>query len=494
MSESNGVSRLAGRSTISVDDLSLDDIQAIFDTADRIVQDRASFYGSAAGRIVATLFYEPSTRTRLSFEAAIQRLGGGAISTWDVSASSVSKGESLADTVRVVGAYGDLIVVRHPNEGAAKLAAEYSPVPVINAGDGGHEHPTQTLCDLYTLRERHGSVKGLNVALCGDLQHGRTVHSLAFALARMEANIVFVPGAGNEVPDYVLRRLQRDYHAHIQRERLGVLSALFDKPQMEDGPATVNAIYITPSEPHQLAMSSVEGTTLEYRVGSGESLSLYVTRRQTERGSGAAGAGGYPAVTPDVLKDSHFENISILHPLPRVDELSPEVDQDPRSLYFRQAAIGIPVRMSLLWHTLGLGAEASAVSKKPYKQEVRGLRYSHASFDCPKATCIANNERLFTTPQFEVIRDEEYMLRCLYCDQETRAGYAGNTESRLYYPSELLDRFRPPVRPDHVRFHSTVESAESAGFRRASVKWDNLPPKPVEVAQRWLDIAVESSQ
>ena len=194
MSDCGGVSSLAGRSTISVDDLNLDDIQAIFDTADRIVQDRMSFYGAAAGRIVATLFYEPSTRTRLSFEAAIQRLGGGAISTWDVSASSVSKGESLADTVRVVGAYGDLIVVRHPNEGAAKLAAEYSPVPVINAGDGGHEHPTQTLCDLYTLKERHGSIKGLNVALCGDLQHGRTVHSLAFALARMEANIVFVPG------------------------------------------------------------------------------------------------------------------------------------------------------------------------------------------------------------------------------------------------------------------------------------------------------------
>ena len=185
MRESGGVSSLAGRSTISVDDLSLDDIQAVFDTADGIVQDRASFYGEAAGRIVATLFYEPSTRTRLSFEAAIQRLGGGAISTWDVSASSVAKGESLADTVRVVGAYADVMVVRHPSEGAAKLAAEYSPVPVINAGDGGHEHPTQTLCDLYTLRERHGSIKGLNVALCGDLQHGRTVHSLAFALARM---------------------------------------------------------------------------------------------------------------------------------------------------------------------------------------------------------------------------------------------------------------------------------------------------------------------
>ncbi|MDE2861023.1 MAG: hypothetical protein OYI31_04210 [Chloroflexota bacterium] len=489
MSESRVANSLAGRSTISVDDLSLEDIRAIFDTADGIVQDRPSYYGSAAGRIVATLFYEPSTRTRLSFEAAIQRLGGGAISTWDVSASSVSKGESLADTVRVVGAYADVLVVRHPNEGASKLAAEYAPVPVINAGDGGHEHPTQTLCDLYTLRERHGSIKGLNVALCGDLQHGRTVHSLAFALARMEANIVFVPGAGNDVPDYVLRRLERDYHAHIQRERLGILSALFDRPQIEDGPATVNAIYITPSEPHQLAMSSVEGTTLEYRVGSGESLSLYVTRRQTERGSGGAG-GQYPAVTLDTLKGSQFENISILHPLPRVDELSPEVDWDPRSLYFRQAAIGIPVRMSLLWHTLGLGGEVDAARKRPYEQEVKGLRYSHADFDCSNATCISNGEGRFATPQFEVVRDEEYLLRCLYCDQETRGAYVGNTESRFYYPSELLDRFRPAVRPEHVRFHRTEESAEAAGFKRASTRWDNLPARTGDAARRWLDTAV----
>ena len=494
MSDGRGVSRLAGRSTVSVDDLSLEDIQAVFDTADSIVKDRSAYYGTAASRILATLFYEPSTRTRLSFEAAIQRLGGGAISTWDVNASSVAKGESLADTVRVVGAYADIVVVRHPWEGAAKLAAEYSPVPVINAGDGGHEHPTQTLCDLYTLRERHGSVKGLNVALCGDLQHGRTVHSLAFALARMEANIVFVPGAGNEVPDYVLRRLQRDYHAHIQREGLGVLSALFDRPQRDEGPATVNAIYITPREPHQLAMSSVEGTTLEYRVGSGESLSLYVTRRQTERGGANAGGGRYPAVTLETLKGSHFDNISILHPLPRVDELSPEVDQDPRSLYFRQAAIGIPVRMALLWHTLGLGEEPGAAQKQPYAQEVAGLRYSHAGFDCSNETCASNGESRFASPQFEVIRDEEYLLRCLYCDQETSGAYVGNTESRFYYPSDLLDRFRPPVRPEHVRFHRTAESAEAAGFRRASSKWDNLPAGPGDKGRRWLDIAVESEK
>ena len=494
MNENHGVSPLAGRSIISLDDLTLDDIQAIFETADDISADRQAYFGKAAGKIVATLFYEPSTRTRLSFEAAMQRLGGGVISTWDVSASSVVKGESLADTVRVVGAYGDVMVIRHPWEGAAKLAAEVSPVPVINAGDGGHEHPTQTLCDLYTLREHHGTLKGLNVALCGDLEHGRTVHSLAFALARFGANIIFVPGDGNEIPGYVLRRLERNYHAHIRRERLGILSALFDEAPTSEESATVDAIYITPSEPHQLAMSSIEGTTVEFRVGSGESLSIYVTRRQTERGGVMPEGGRYPALIAKALKASQFKDISILHPLPRVDELSPELDQDPRSLYFRQAAIGIPIRMSLLWHVLGLGDDTAVTRKQPYTQEIRGLPYSHSGFDCSNATCVTNLERRFASPQFEVVRNGDYKLRCLHCDQETDGTYAGNVESRFYYPSELLDRFLPPVSPEHVRFFRSSEDAESAGFKRASDKWDSYQPKQDDSGKHWLDMVSGRTQ
>ena len=494
MRESRGVAHLAGRSIVSFDDLSLDDVQAIFETADDISADRQAYFGKAVGKIIATLFYEPSTRTRLSFEAAMQRLGGGVISTADVNASSVVKGESLADTVRVVGAYGDVMVIRHPWEGAAKLAAEYSPVPVINAGDGGHEHPTQTLCDLYTLREHHGTLKGLNVALCGDLQHGRTVHSLAFALARFGANIIFVPGDGNEIPGYVLRRLERNYNAHIRRERLGILSALFDESPTSDESATVDAIYITPREPHQLAMSSIEGTTVEFRVASGESLSLYVTRRQTERGGDTSGGGRYPALTARSLKGSQFQNISILHPLPRVDELSPEVDQDPRSLYFRQAAIGIPIRMSLLWHVLGLGDETPVTRKQSYTQEVLGLLYSHSGFDCSNETCISIQERKFANPQFEVVRDGDYKLRCLYCDQETVGTYAGNTESKFYYPSDLLDRFLPPVRPEHVRFFRSSEDAESAGFKRASDKWNGYQPKQNDSGKHWLDMVSGRAQ
>ena len=482
------MSRLYGRNIVSVDDLSTGDVEDIFQTADDIRENRQAYSGSMAGRIAATLFYEPSTRTRLSFEAAMQRLGGGVISTPDMGASSAVKGESLADTARVVGAYADVLVVRHPWEGAARLVSEYAPVPVINAGDGSHEHPTQTLCDLYTLRGHHGALRGLKVALCGDLLHGRTIHSLAFALARFGANVIFVPGDGNDMPDYVLRRLRRDYHAEIRREQLGFLSALFDDSPAGEESATVDAIYITPTEPHQLAMSSVEGTTVEFQVGSDEAMSIYVTRRQKERGGGQAQSDRYPMLTAKTLKARQFKDISILHPLPRVDEVSPEVDEDPRSLYFKQAALGIPVRMALLWHVLGGGDGAADAGEEAETQASHELTYSRPGMDCLNSNCVANRERQFAHPRFEIVRDSGYKLRCLYCDHETEAGYAGNTESRFYYPSQLLDRFLPPVRPEHVRFFSSSDDAEAAGFKRASEKWGSYQPKEDGDGRRWIDM------
>ena len=213
---------LIGRSIVSIDDLSEKEILSIFERADWIQENKSSYFGSARGKILASLFYEPSTRTLFSFETAMQRLDGGVISASDMNTTSASKGESLADTVRVVGGYSDVIVLRHPWEGSAALAAEYSPVPVINAGDGAHEHPTQTLCDLYTLKKHYGTLEGLTVALCGDLRYGRTIHSLAFALAKFRANVVFVPGdETRDVPQYILNRLKRDYGAHIVTGRLG---------------------------------------------------------------------------------------------------------------------------------------------------------------------------------------------------------------------------------------------------------------------------------
>src|SRR5712672_42639 len=209
------MSRLGKIDVVSIEDLQTAEIDRIFELADEFAAalERGQQIASAAGLIMATLFYEPSTRTRLSFESAMHRLGGSVISSADMQASSAAKGESLADTVRVVSSYADVIVLRHPHDGAARVAADYASCPVLNAGDGSREHPTQTLCDLYILRKKKGHLKGLTVALCGDLKFGRTVHSLIYALARFGANIVAVPTAGMDVPDYVLERVaaERNY-------------------------------------------------------------------------------------------------------------------------------------------------------------------------------------------------------------------------------------------------------------------------------------------
>src|ERR1700719_1769832 len=208
----NLMSRLKKFDVVSIEDLETSEIERVFTLADGFAEslDSGKQITTADGLIMATLFYEPSTRTRLSFESAMHRLGGAVISSADMQASSAAKGESLADTVRVVSAYADLIVVRHPHDGAARVAAEYAPCPVLNAGDGSREHPTQTLCDLYILRKKKGHLKGLTVALCGDLKFGRTVHSLIYALARFGANILAVPTAGMDVPDYVLERVRSE--------------------------------------------------------------------------------------------------------------------------------------------------------------------------------------------------------------------------------------------------------------------------------------------
>ena len=207
---------------ISIADLTNEEIEEIFMLADSADQLRGAKV--ASGQIMATLFYEPSTRTRLSFESAMQRLGGSVISCSDMKASSTAKGETIADTAKVVSSYADVLVVRHNWDGAVQAMAEHADVPVINAGDGGHEHPTQTLCDLYTLRQEKGALKGLTVVVCGDLKNGRTIHSLVFALARFGANVVTLAANGMELPQYVIERLEREYGyglAPVAAERSG---------------------------------------------------------------------------------------------------------------------------------------------------------------------------------------------------------------------------------------------------------------------------------
>src|SRR4249919_1039698 len=234
---------MSRRNLISIADLSNDEIGQIFDLADAAHKLRSDKV--ADGRIMATLFYEPSTRTRLSFESAMQRLGGSVISCSDMRASSTAKGETVADTARVVASYADVLVVRHYWDGAVQAMAEYADVPMINAGDGAHEHPTQTLCDLYTLKKEKGALKGLTVVICGDLKNGRTIHSLVYALARFGANVVTLGAHGMELPQYVIERLEREYDYGFAPVASGDLNAVVTE---------TDALYLTPKQPHQLAL------------------------------------------------------------------------------------------------------------------------------------------------------------------------------------------------------------------------------------------------
>jgi len=304
---------LKGRSLIEPGDFTVEETEALFDLAEKIEGDEGFLRDSCRGKLLATLFFEPSTRTRLSFEAAMLRLGGSCLGFADPGSSSAAKGESLADTVRMAAAYADAIVMRSPKEGAALLASRYSSVPVLNAGDGGHHHPTQTLTDLYTIRRLRGGVRNLTVGFCGDLKFGRTVHSLAKALARCEGiRVVFVSPEELVIPEYIA--------AHLRKGGVE-----FRETRSLDG-------------------------------AIGELDVLYMTRVQKER--------FFNEEDYVRLKDSFAltaekmamgrRDLVVLHPLPRVNEIAVEVDDDPRAAYFRQARFGMYARMALLASILGV--------------------------------------------------------------------------------------------------------------------------------------------
>ena len=337
--------RLPKYDIVSIDDLS------ISDRADHAPPDRfaARLEGGerlriADGLIMATRSPdEPSTRTRLSFESAAHRLGGSVISSASMDASSAAKGETLADTVRVVSGYADLIVIRHPFDGAARVAADYARCPVINAGDGSREHPTQTLCDLYILRKKKGQLRGLTVAICGDLKFGRTVHSLIYALARFGANVVAVPNRGMGVPDYVLARLAAERNYSFSTVSISELKSLA---------GGLDAMYLTPNAPHQMALFTGDMPVIKPPPASPGPAALdafYVTRFQRERRSEQdRDQTDYVHFDARALKTSRTQEAVVMHPLPRTDELAYELDTDPRAVYFEQAAAGVPVRMALI--------------------------------------------------------------------------------------------------------------------------------------------------
>ncbi len=304
---------LKGRNLIKPNDLTVAEIDEICSLAEQIIVDPNSFNEVCRGKILATLFFEPSTRTRLSFEAAMLHLGGAVEGFSDAANSSTAKGESLADTIRTVSSYVDVIAMRNPKEGAALLASRYSSCPIINAGDGGHFHPTQTLTDMLTIRALQGGFEGHTIGFCGDLKFGRTVHSLAEAMSRYKNNkYVFISPNELAVPEYITQYLNE---------------------------------------------AGIEYTTAE-RLESviGDLDILYMTRVQKER--------FFNEQDYIRLKDSYIldkqkmtlarKNMIVLHPLPRVNEIAPEVDDDPRAAYFKQVKYGMYVRMALIAKLTGV--------------------------------------------------------------------------------------------------------------------------------------------
>ncbi len=455
------MSRLPKYDIVSIDDLSTAEIEHIFALADSFADKlaRGETVESARGLIMATLFYEPSTRTRLSFESAMNRLGGSVISSADMHASSAAKGETLADTVRVVSAYADLLVVRHPNDGAARVAAEFASIPIINAGDGSREHPTQTLCDLYILRRKKGRLQGLTVAICGDLKFGRTVHSLIYALARFGANIVTVPYGGMDVPEYVLER--------VAAERNYALSTVtIDELKSQAG--ALDALYLTPSAPHQMALFT--GNDPLARVPSVRPPAaldaFYVTRLQRERlGEKDRADAAYVHFDARALRSSRTQEAVVMHPLPRTDELAYELDSDPRAVYFEQAAAGVPVRMALIaWIMEGAARDAQPASASPL------ISFKHAAPPrCSSAGCITRLESAYLRPRFRLGRSVNraaLALRCDFCERELSVEYVGHATTHRFYrfDEHLYGYVRQWIEDGSLAVFENLKEAEERGY------------------------------
>jgi aspartate carbamoyltransferase catalytic subunit len=437
------------RHLVSIDDLSLPEIRELFTRADEFAQDLRAFSHLCRGRISASLFYEASTRTRLSFESAMLRLGGGILTAADMRASSASKGESLADTVRVVaGGYADVIVLRHPSEGAARLAAQYASVPVINAGDGSHEHPTQTLCDLYNLWVERGHIEGLDVVLAGDLRYSRTIHSFAYALARFGANVICVPQPGFELPDYVVQRLREEFGVEPQRadaSRLGDLTSQSD------------AVYLTPQKPHQLSLfTDARGFSI------GRVDAVYMTRPQTERHpEGSRAFENYVQLGKRSLAAESLRDAVVMHPLPRRDEISDDIDNDPRSIYFKQAARGVPIRMAILAYLMG----AALFSTDQRVAEPRFHPVPPEANPCPNPTCISRTEQRHVTPMFKLASRFPLRAHCAYCSVELAFTFVGCSTTHHYHERDSAELRK--IRTDHLVFLRDAAHAESLGFSPA---------------------------
>lgn len=294
-------------------DFSVEELDTLFHLANDIEQHRENYAHACDGLKLATCFYEPSTRTRLSFESAMLNLGGSVIGFSDAGSSSASKGESVADTIRVVSCFADICAMRHPKEGAPMVAAQFSGIPVINAGDGGHQHPTQTLTDLLTIRSLKGRLGNFTIGLCGDLKFGRTVHSLINALVRYEGiRFVFISPEELRIPDYLIDMLKEKNVPYRE-----VIS-------LDDVMPELDLLYMTRVQKERFFNEEDYVRLKDFYI---------LNKAKMERAR---------------------EDMLVLHPLPRVNEISVEVDSDPRAVYFKQVQYGVYVRMALILTLLGI--------------------------------------------------------------------------------------------------------------------------------------------
>ncbi|RLC41654.1 MAG: aspartate carbamoyltransferase [Candidatus Coatesbacteria bacterium] len=308
----------------------------------------------AKGKILATAFYEPSTRTRLSFTSAMMRLGGKVFNLGDLAATSATKGEVLMDTVRMLSSYSDIIAMRHPNEGTQRAMSLYSDVPIINGGDGGHEHPTQTMLDLLTILIEKGTIDGITVCAVGDLYYGRTVHSLAYALSNFDTKMICISPDGLYLPEYVQKKLPDGFVERVE--------------EVEEAVKKADVLYVT-----RLQRERFDDPGLYESVKNRYIITKYTLSKARD-------------------------DLIILHPLPRVFEISYEVDKDPRAVYFKQAFYGVPMRMAIIGALLGL-IDAPIPPHKPSRP---------SEVPCQNKRCITDIETYL--PQ---LKDENGM--CYYC-------------------------------------------------------------------------------
>ena len=359
------------RHLIDTTDISVAEVDQILETALDIIADRKKYSEACKGKKLATLFYEPSTRTRLSFTSAMMELGGNVLGFSDAASSSVSKGETVADTVRVIGCFADIIAMRHSKEGAPMVASHYSDVPIINAGDGSHAHPTQTLTDLLTIRREKGRLNNLTIGFCGDLKFGRTVHSLIKALSRYTGiNVILIAPEELRLPSYIRREVCDKNHVPTR-----------EVETMEEVMGELDILYMTRVQKER-----------------------FLDEEEFERLKDSF------ILNPERLRNAKNDMI-ILHPLPRVNEITRAVDNDPRAAYFRQVENGKFVRMALIYTLLKWAEERS---ETPTPRLDRSL--VNTDIRCSNRQCISNSEDVD-----HLFRETENGdLRCVYCEARVK--------------------------------------------------------------------------